>query len=340
MPRLRLTRVRIDGGPVTPATNAEVDAAERELGVAMPTGYREYVTTFGGGALDMLVRVLPPKSILEQLEEHRSRYAAYWFWAPSDLGFDEDAAMTSIPIADTLEGDAVALWPADPSRLIVLPRHEERLIVRPADLLEVVEWICAGGLGHEPSPERVFTPWDRREAEPTPRETVRIDLDPPPDLHRPPRDLLLAYFAELEAVESWAAAQDGIQADPFAETGTAESDEMIARTNELIARSDRVHARYGTPGFRTAMGGGSVTVTHGRRQAHDPNGIRLLDETPLGATRVGIQAVHGLPYGEVNDYVFERTGEDWRIASMRLVDVIPPGGGGLAKRIRGLFSRE
>lgn len=339
MARLDLGRIRIDG-PISPANDADVEAVERELGVVMPNGYREYVTTLGGGSLDMLIRVLPPTYILEQVEEHRSRFATGWFWGPSDDGFDQDAAMTSIPIADTLDGDAITLWPSDLSSLFILPRHEERLVVRPADLLEVVEWICAGGLGHEPSPERFFTPWDGQAEDRPPRATVAVDLGPAPDLSWPPRELLLAYFAELEAVESWAAAQDGLGGQPFDAEATAPTEDDIAQTDELIARSAAAHARYGTARFATSMGGASVAVASGDRQEHDPTGVRVLDETPVNERRVRIRAVHGTALAVVNDYVFEQSGNEWRIASMRMIDVIAPPSGGLGARIRRLLGRE
>ena len=46
------------------STDAEVDAVEDSLGVALPAGYRELVTTLGAGTLSLELGVHPPRDIL------------------------------------------------------------------------------------------------------------------------------------------------------------------------------------------------------------------------------------------------------------------------------------
>ena len=57
--------VTVVGGPLVLSSQAEVDAAESELGLQFLYGYREYVTQFGEGVLGgTYIRIYPPRRIL------------------------------------------------------------------------------------------------------------------------------------------------------------------------------------------------------------------------------------------------------------------------------------
>ena len=57
--------VTVIGRPLVLSSPAEVYAAEAQLGVRFPTGYREYVTRFGEGVLGgTYVRIYPPRRIV------------------------------------------------------------------------------------------------------------------------------------------------------------------------------------------------------------------------------------------------------------------------------------
>src|SRR5262245_11207245 len=332
MTALDLAAVRVRGA-IVPVSDAEVDELELELGVRMPDGYRDYVTTLGEGGLDDLVRVLPPWQIRARLDEHRARMAAYWFWRGGVESFGQDEAMTSFPVADTMNGDAIAFVSGDP-RLFVLPRDSDDVVVGSDGFLGLMEWVCRGGLGHRPATGRSFEPWDSR---PLLQELVRtagasaVDLVTPPDLRRPPRDVLLAYFAELADVEAWAAAN-----------WRPDRSDLTVRDG-IADRSDLVVARFGTAAFARGLRGGSVSISE--TPVHAASGIRILDAVEMRPGRVRITASHG-PLPEVYDYVLERTGDEWRIASQQadFASVPPPalgdppseGGGWLRK----LFGRR
>ncbi len=76
--------VTVVGGPFVLSPSAEVDAAEAQLGIRFPSGYREYVTRFGEGVLGgSYVRIYPPRRILSgnnNVAEWRQRIDKYWFW--------------------------------------------------------------------------------------------------------------------------------------------------------------------------------------------------------------------------------------------------------------------
>jgi hypothetical protein len=77
-------KVTVVAGPLVLSSPAEVDAAEAQLGIRFPSGYREYVTQLGEGVLGgSYVRIYPPRRILSgdnNLAEWRRRIDQYWLW--------------------------------------------------------------------------------------------------------------------------------------------------------------------------------------------------------------------------------------------------------------------
>lgn len=323
---LDLTTVEVEGGPLVLASHAAVDDLEQRLGVRFPDGYREYVTLLGEGQLEALVRVHPPWGVLEELDAHRGLMAAYWSWH-DEPAFGQHEATESIPLGDTVDGDAILFHPADRTQIVVLPRHDERLFLRGADLLEVVEWLCAGGTGSIAGPGRTFAPYDSRRSELPAEggregrhEVPRQVLDTtPPALDGSARTVLLAYFAELAAVESWGTAQAG---GPESFLGEWPPPMALGATDELVARSDAVHVRYCTPRLATALAGSSVTLSSS--PAHDPAAIQSLDEVESRPGRVVIHTVEGIDLPWRREYILARTGGAWRISVQR--DVGPADG--------------
>jgi hypothetical protein len=197
-------------GTLSPVTAGDVDALEQQLSTTCPR-LSEYVTTFGAGTLDMLVEVSTPWQILAQLDDHRSRMAAYWFWGDGALSFGQEEALESIPFGDTVDGDGTIVFAQGDPRLFILPREDDT-VVSFDGLLALLGWICAGGLGHEPRQAHSFEPWESPskvdDASGSVRGKVALATGPAPDLTRGPLEVLLAYFAELAEVEEWAAATD------------------------------------------------------------------------------------------------------------------------------------
>ncbi len=54
----------------------QVDALEHRIGARLPHGYREYVTSLGEGSDSDFVRVLSPRQIIEERDEHAPRLTA------------------------------------------------------------------------------------------------------------------------------------------------------------------------------------------------------------------------------------------------------------------------
>ncbi|MEI7745615.1 MAG: hypothetical protein WCK58_17905, partial [Chloroflexota bacterium] len=319
--RLDLDAVQVRGrrAPVL-VPHREVDALETSLGVSAPAGYKEYITRLGDGCLFTLLRVLPPAEILARLDEHRGQMSAFWFWDPGSTGFGQLEAMTSIPVADTLDGTVIAAWPSDPVHLFVLDRDGERVIAVEADILLLAEWICTGGLGHSKARKRIFEPmasavpedwWDARETA-VPNAATSDHASPEPDLARPPAEVLLACFAELEAAEVAAIeARGGPSA--FEGHGPEPDDPAVA---QAAARFGAVRRRYCSPGLARALGDSAGLSSE---PPHGAETIRVLEEERLPGDRIRIRAAHGRePYTWTNDYTLGQAGGERRIIAERM----------------------
>ncbi len=160
--KMDLTSVNVVGGALVLATNLEVTDQEQTLGITFPEGYREYVTTLGEGVLAGYVRVYPPWRIQHELGEWRERIREYWFWdAGSDISTREQA-LESIIVADTLDGDELIFHPSRRGRLLVLPRHSDKIYDAGANLLDAVEWLCSSGILTDRIERHSFEPFDSR----------------------------------------------------------------------------------------------------------------------------------------------------------------------------------
>lgn len=157
-------KVTVVGAPLVLSSPAEVDAAEAQLGIRFPSGYREYVTQFGEGVLGgSYVRIYPPRRILSganNLVEWRRRIDQYWFWNGGRGALTKEQVLEAIIIGDTLDGDELIVHPANPERIYLLPRQSEEIYVAGEGLPAAVEWLCTSGTLTEPFPERNFEPFN------------------------------------------------------------------------------------------------------------------------------------------------------------------------------------
>ena len=160
--------VTVVGGPLILSPPAEVDAAEAQLGIRFPAGYREYVTRLGEGVLGgFYIRIYPPRRILtgsNNLTEWRQRIDEYWFWDDGRDVLTKAQALQSVIIGDTLDGDELIVHPSNPERVYVLPRHSEDIHIAGDGLPAAIEWLCGSGTLTEAFPERNFEPFDSRSA--------------------------------------------------------------------------------------------------------------------------------------------------------------------------------
>jgi hypothetical protein len=137
------------------ATDDEVDAVETALGVQLPNGYRELVTTLGAGVIGGILRVFPPAALKDAQQFYSEVTQEAWFFNEPDETLTMEYALESIAIADSLDGDQTIFHPGT-ERLHVLPRHDERTYSVGTDLRDVVAWFQDSGVLTLPHPFRYF----------------------------------------------------------------------------------------------------------------------------------------------------------------------------------------
>ena len=139
------------------STDAEVDAVQAALGVALPAGYRELVTTLGAGTLSLELGVQPPTDLLARSRALVSTFRDRWFFDRPDAELSLEDALESVGIATTADGDEVMYHP-DSGRLHVLPRHDDRTYAMGTDPWEAVDWFHESGVLRPPLSFRSFDP--------------------------------------------------------------------------------------------------------------------------------------------------------------------------------------
>ena len=160
---MNIDQVRIKGKPLVRATPADVDALEKDLWIAFPGGYREYVTKLGEGVLGGdFVRIYPPWRIAKELDDWRQRIKKHWFWDKGRAILPKQRALECVIIGDTTNGDEIVFHPTRPGHLFVLPRDEETVFVAGADLFAAIDFACSSGKLTEAFATRDFEPFDSR----------------------------------------------------------------------------------------------------------------------------------------------------------------------------------
>jgi hypothetical protein len=149
-------RVVVIGRHRQPTPSEEVDALERELGFALPSGYRDFVTRFGEGDYADLFRVSTPAAIRAHLAEDRARWAKSWFFAGSEHLLTQREMADAVRVADTFDGDEFVAHPKRRDVVFVLPRDSDRIVTLPADLRGLTGWARR----QEPI---VFQPWSHQD---------------------------------------------------------------------------------------------------------------------------------------------------------------------------------
>jgi hypothetical protein len=138
----------------------EVAALERDLGVTMPPGYAEFVTTLGEGTFCDSLQVKLPATIRRDLPGARERWREYWFW-DERLMTQVDAA-GAVVVADTDTGDEMVVHPQLPGKILVLPRDFDDIVDAGSRLDDLLDWYCTAGLVARSVRVRWFMAWAGR----------------------------------------------------------------------------------------------------------------------------------------------------------------------------------
>jgi len=149
------------------ATTEELEYAEAQLGARFPKGYREFVTTIGGGVFRGAdISILLPRQILARLTEWRERIGKYWFWEnpgndAKEGGISQASALRGYLIGDTSGGHELVVDIKRPDLIFVLPHEQEHSILAGQSLLEAVDMVRnSEDLSGEVIAERRFSPFE------------------------------------------------------------------------------------------------------------------------------------------------------------------------------------
>jgi hypothetical protein len=121
------------------ASKGDVERAEKTLGTKFPKGYADFVTKFGTGLFNDVIRVYAPDNVVDELEQFRNRIEEYYFWDQSEDLISKERVKECIWIADTLNGDEVIFHPDNPARLYLLPRDSEEIEILGKTLNDALE---------------------------------------------------------------------------------------------------------------------------------------------------------------------------------------------------------
>lgn len=141
---------------IQPVSLNEINQIEESLGVRLPTGYREFITTFGEGIYCDLFCIFPPQKILNEYEGRRRtwrEYAQLFFYQDREQPLEEAKLYDSIILGETIDGDQMVYYPLEPDRLYMLPRHSDVITMVSSDFSDLHIWDC-----HYPRLQ-VFVAW-------------------------------------------------------------------------------------------------------------------------------------------------------------------------------------
>jgi hypothetical protein len=118
-------------GEVQAISEEEIILAESELNVRFPDDYRDFIMEFGEGEIKGFgIRWISPNRILrEQLPLIREIIEEFWSWSTYRDGFNQEKAMSSIPLFCNAGGEIVLLDPLNNKNWYILPHDEEEIIL-------------------------------------------------------------------------------------------------------------------------------------------------------------------------------------------------------------------
>ena len=122
-----------------PLTDAEVDEALEFLD-PLPPGYREYLTTLGSGEYCDFLYVWPPSTIRKSLSETRSHISQFFPYEFSKHPYPDRDYGACVPIANSIDGDYLVVWPDSPHELIGLPRQDFECYRLPLGFADLLNW--------------------------------------------------------------------------------------------------------------------------------------------------------------------------------------------------------
>lgn len=145
---------------MTPVADVRVDAAEGELRVRFPVGYRTFMSRYGPAFYSNDIRVYDPESLVQQNRERLGEGECF-FWRAPQSALDRDRTPECIRYADTIFGDVLAVHPSIEGASFLFPRSNETIHRFDGDLEDVLDWVLSSGTCLAPTKARYVEPLRR-----------------------------------------------------------------------------------------------------------------------------------------------------------------------------------
>jgi hypothetical protein len=149
-PTVSFDQVRVISKHIQPVSLAEVEQLEIRLGIRLPDGYRGFITHFGRGIYCDTFRIYAPQEILDKYERYRHDWATLfyhesegqrrWHYTGSESVLNGAQLAQSLIIGDSIDGDKLVFYPAQPDKVFILPRHDLKITFVSADLSDLHLW--------------------------------------------------------------------------------------------------------------------------------------------------------------------------------------------------------
>lgn len=130
-----------------PVELSDVIALETALAIKLPSGYTEFITTFGSGSYADLFYIFTPAEIAAQHRQVQAswrQYARQFFYDYGSQPLPETALYESIIVGVSHNGDEVVYHPSDQNQLYILPRHSNFISKVTNDFSDLHTWSING----------------------------------------------------------------------------------------------------------------------------------------------------------------------------------------------------
>jgi hypothetical protein len=123
-----------------PVPLKEVEALQTQIGVALPSGYVDFIRRFGEGEYCDLFYIHSPSTLLKRLPDFRSVWADYWFFEGSEHLLSQEEVQQSYLLGESKDGDEIVFYPPRSHELYMLPRHSEKIARVKPDFSDLHLW--------------------------------------------------------------------------------------------------------------------------------------------------------------------------------------------------------
>jgi hypothetical protein len=133
-----------------PVLPEEVHRFEERVGFSMPAGWVEFMTRFGEGTFCDRFYFYGPERILSEVQSHRDLWrdslwtdqdgVSHWFFEGSEAVVTQGELQQAWSIGGSTDGDDIVFEPSSPDRVLLLPRHHDRIQVLLPDLSDLADW--------------------------------------------------------------------------------------------------------------------------------------------------------------------------------------------------------